>query len=186
MALHAVRLLRPWVSLRKIDSSRSAPRSIAQQVEVRASTSARDQLRPQRRRGARRAAAPRRPASRTTLAAGDAAARRATRRVARGAPAPATSTSTVAAAAEPLGQLLLGALRDDLPVLDHQQAVAGLADLRRGCGWRPSTVCAPRRLRISVAHLDDLHRVEAAGRLVEDQQRRACAPAPAPRPTRCR
>ena len=42
-------------------------------------------------------------------------------------------------------------------------------------------VCSPRSSRISGAHLDDLHRVEAAGRLVEDEQLRACARAPAPR-----
>ena len=57
------------------------------------------------------------------------------------------------------------------PGLDHQQAIAGLADLRQEVAGDQQGVLAAQ-LPDQVAHLDDLHRVQAAGRLVQDQQRR--------------
>ena len=44
-----------------------------------------------------------------------------------------------------------------------------------------STVCSPLRSRMSVAHLDDLHRVEAARSARRGSAAPACAPSPAPR-----
>ena len=76
-----------------------------------------------------------------------------------------------AAAAQLRRQLLLGPLGDDLAVLDDQQAVAGLADLGQDVAGEQDGVLAAQRLD-GRAHLDDLHRVEPAGRLVEDQQLR--------------
>ena len=85
---------------------------------------------------------------------------------------PATSTSMVPASPPScVGQLLLGPLGDDLAALDDQQAVAGLADLGEDVAGEQDRVLAAQRAD-GGAHLDDLHRVEAAGRLVEDQQLR--------------
>ena len=74
-----------------------------------------------------------------------------------------------AAAAQLRGQLLLGPLGDDLAVLDDQQAIAGLADLGEDVAGEQDGVLAAQRLD-GRAHLHDLHRVEAAGRLVEDEE----------------
>ena len=83
--------------------------------------------------------------------------------------APTTSTSIVPPPPSWRGQILLAPLGDDLAVLDDQQAVAGLADLREDVAREEDGVLPAEHLD-GRAHLDDLHRVEAAGRLVEDQE----------------
>jgi hypothetical protein len=60
-----------------------------------------------------------------------------------------------AAGAHARRQLLLGALRDDLARLDHQQAIAGLADLRQDVARQQDGVRATQ-VADQRAHLDDL------------------------------
>ena len=67
-------------------------------------------------------------------------------------------------------QILFGPLRDDFTSLDHQQAIAGLADLGEEVARDEQGVVAAQPPD-EIAHLDDLHRVEPRGRLVQDEQR---------------
>src|SRR5262249_41953591 len=75
----------------------------------------------------------------------------------------------VTRSAQSAGQLLLGALSDDLAALDDQQAIAGLADLRQNVAGNEDGVPA-FEAKDQPAHFDDLNRVQAAGGFVEDQQ----------------
>jgi hypothetical protein len=70
------------------------------------------------------------------------------------------------------GQLGLGAGAEDLAAAQDQQAIAGLADLGQHVVRGQEHGVLVLELVDELAHLDDLPRVEAAGRLVEDDQRR--------------
>ena len=68
-------------------------------------------------------------------------------------------------------QLGLGAGRDNLAFADDQDAVAGFADLGKNVAGDDGGAIVPQVFH-QLAHLDDLHRVEPAYRLVEHEQLR--------------
>jgi hypothetical protein len=71
--------------------------------------------------------------------------------------------------ARALGQLGLGALRDQLAAVDHQDAIARLADL--GQDVAADDHAPPLGEPADhVAHADDLLRIEARDRLIQDDQ----------------
>ena len=69
------------------------------------------------------------------------------------------------------GELGLGARGDDLALADDEDAVAGLADLGEDVAGDERGVLLAEAAQ-ELAHLDDLHRVEAGDGLVEDEQAR--------------
>ncbi len=72
-------------------------------------------------------------------------------------------------AGQPLRQLLLGAGADEGAVAEHEHAVAVLADLGQDVARDQHRVLG-LQIAHELAHLDDLHRVEAARGLVEDEE----------------
>ena len=57
------------------------------------------------------------------------------------------------------------------PSFMTREAVAGLADLGQVVAGKKDGVLTAKAL-YELAHLDDLHRIQAAGRLIQDEQRR--------------
>ena len=60
---------------------------------------------------------------------------------------------------------------EQLALAEHEQPIAGLADLGQDVARDQDRVVLLEVVD-EVAHLDDLHRVETAGRLVEDEELR--------------
>ena len=71
-------------------------------------------------------------------------------------------------AAQPRGQVVGRVDRDDAALVDDDDALAGLRDLRQDVRAEDDRVVAGEAAD-QIARLDDLLRVEAGGRLVEDQ-----------------
>src|SRR5439155_17313992 len=77
----------------------------------------------------------------------------------------------VRAAEHALRELRLGAGRDDASFADDEEAIARLADLREDVAREHDRVVAAEAPE-ELPHLDDLHGVETADRLVEDEEMR--------------
>ena len=67
------------------------------------------------------------------------------------------------------GQVFFGARSDDAPGAEYQETIAGFADLGEHVA-RDQHGVVGLELANHVAHLDDLHWVQAAGWFVEDEQ----------------
>ena len=77
-----------------------------------------------------------------------------------------------APASQPLAQLRLGALRHQLPVLDDQEPITRLADLRQQVAGDEHGVLRPPQAPDERAHLHHLPGIQPTARLVEQEQRR--------------
>ena len=87
------------------------------------------------------------------------------------APCASTCTYSVSAPLQPRGQVLRRVDGDDPALVDDDDALAGLRDLGKDVRAEDDRVVAGEAAN-QLARLDDLLRVEARGRLVEDQHLR--------------